>query len=148
MVAVIFETDSIVIGHACKMNVPGEPPEVVAAVIFRKNGLNPLDYTVRQLASNCNLRECRENYYIENNQVYRKSYFELVVDIREIVADGVDKATISNCPEGSTISADGILLGTVGSDGLVEVTSIVPKVMKVVIEKEHYVLERMFINAT
>ena len=148
MISVIIHTATEELLQVCQIRVKDELPEVTANIVFEANGLDPADYTVRGFDADYTTNKFKKFCYIENLTPYNKGLISAQVDKKEITADGVDKATISNCPEGALVYFNKELAGTVGSDGVVEVSSQVPKVFRVVIEKKEFQTERITINAT
>jgi len=145
---IIFHTQTEEILQTCKIYSDRQVPEDLAAIVFEARSLDPLEYSVRDLSSNLTTNEAKEECYIENGQPHYKEPMFCSADKTVIVANGVDKATISNCPEGVSVYFDNALVGEVGSDGLVEVTSSVPRKLNVRLEKMEYQTERITINAT
>ena len=148
MMAVIFNTETEELLQTVKYRGRQMLPEVACAGIFSQKGLDPLDYSVREMVEDYTSNEFKQFCYIFGGDVHSKEPIFCEVDKKEITADGVDKATISNCPEGVSVYFDNALVGEVGSDGLVEVTSSVPRKLNVRLEKMEYQTERVTINAT
>ena len=148
MISVIINTATEELLQVCKIRVAGELPEVTANILFEANGLDPLDYTVREFDADYTTNLFKKYCYIENLMPYHKNIIGARIDKINITADGIDKAIISNCVEGASVKLNGEYLGDVGSDGIVEVTSGIVTEIIVLIEKDKYQSERFKINAT
>ena len=89
-----------------------------------------------------------KTHYLLSDDITIRPTMSNLLDVSDINADGVDKATISNCPENSEVFMNGDNIGIVGSDGLIEITSFIPKVMSLQIIMFPYLTWIGVINAT
>ena len=88
-----------------------------------------------------------DTYYVDG-VVLSRSAMSISLDKTGITANGTDKATISNCPEDAEVFSNGDSIGIVGADGLVEITSTVPKTINLEIILFPYLNWTGVINAT
>ena len=147
MYIVIFNTITEEILQTGVSKVPFVLPEVVANKIFAGRHVNPLDYTVREITTAYTTNQFKQFCYIESGVVHRKSNIDYLIDKTDITADGFDKATFSGIDEGIEVFISGVLMGTVELDGVVEITSAIPKVMNITLQHDHYLPEEIIINA-
>ena len=98
------------------------------------------------LQENTTKKKFNIKYYIFEDSIFAKETMTTSINKTEIVANGIDKATISNCPENAVVSGD--LAGTVGVDGLIEVTASVPKEINIKLVLYPYLNKEITINAT
>ena len=149
MTVIFFKTDTQELVHTQK-NRKGCTVEMISDAFFVHTQLNPANYTVVSISSTYTRLEFEKHCYVEGITVgYRDHLYTLItLDKNEITADGVDVATISNCPEGAEVLLDSEAAGVIPSDGIFEVTASVPKLLKVILNHPHYFPEEITINAT
>ena len=94
-------------------------------------------------------KEFQRFYYVTSEDgAVLKDAISYSVDKKIITANGVDKATLSGLVEGVEVRVDGTLIGSVGTDGLVEITSTAAKQVDVSLDKFGYQKGQVQISAT
>ena len=87
-------------------------------------------------------------YYVSNNEAVHRPEMDIIVDKTILSADGVDSVVISNVQDGAEVFVDGVIFGIVEADGVVEISSNVPKEMNIAITLFPYFDKEIAINAT
>ena len=136
---VIYKTATDELLQTCKVKEKYQIIEDMVNIVFDIRKVSPADYSYRVYEKdNYTTNEFKHRCYIINGQIYEKGNIFYAVDKKIITADGSDKATFSGLVEGVEVRVDGTLIGTVDSDGIVEITSTIPKELTVYFSLEHY----------
>ena len=118
-------------------------------VVCSLMGCDPSLYTALIVDGSYTTRAANKWLYItEDGLAENKSSMSISVDKTEITADNTDKATISSCPEGAEVFIGTDSEGLVGIDGLVEIVSAVPKVIKITVVLYPWLDWEVTINAS
>ncbi len=112
-----------------------KPPEYYFGIVCAHRGLVADDHYFQTVNGGYTTNMFYTLYYIDASGVHLKEPIEPEVSSYEIVA-GISTCHISNIPENTSLFLDQVFSGTVGADGLVDISSSVPKKIKVELVNE------------
>jgi hypothetical protein len=87
-------------------------------------------------------------FFINNREAVPRQAMTISTNKHKIIPDGSDKATLSACPEGAEVWRESEYLGLVPADGLIEVTSLIAKKIKIKVVLFPWLDWEVTINAT
>ena len=146
-VVIINSTTGVVLQTARTTRDDLLPEELANKILIRLN-LAIEDYTIIESVSGRTTNEFNFYCYVLNGSVFDKGHMNISVSSATIIANGIDESILSNVPTGSVVSLDTEVVGIIPYDGIIEITSNVPKSIKILFSHEHYHSKEITINAT
>ena len=148
MMVVIFNTETDELLQTCSSCRGDVLPEEIAYKVLDARGLPRIDYTIRGITTgNYTTNEFKKYMYILNGGIFAKEHQQLLWDKFAITADGVDKTILANCIVDADVFINDISVGVVAADGIVEITSVIPSTLDIMIKKEYWLSQEVTINA-